>query len=48
MERSQCSKVKSILTLPRQVNVDLVKDAIAEICLLEQGTLDRVTVALWE
>ena len=48
MKGCQCSEIKSILTLSREIYIDFVEDAVSKVGLLVQRPLDRVALALGE
>lgn len=48
MEDCQCRQVQSIFALPGEIDVDLVKDAVAKICLLIQRPFNSITLSLRE
>lgn len=48
MQRCQCRKIQSILALSREIDVYLIEDAVTEISLLVQRSLNCITFSLRE
>ena len=48
MQGRQGRQIKRVVALPREINVHLVEDAIAEVCLLVQWTLCGIALSLGE